>query len=148
MKKIILITFCWSFMNVANAELTRDNSTQVITDNDTKLQWEDDAANPVKKEHPDAVKHCANLNFAGHADWRLPSFDELENLAKATKVKFPKKPILKSLPTFGGIFWTSETHMFGEPAATGVKFDNFDYGKRGEAIQRIEYSVRCVRSSK
>lgn len=151
MKKVTLMTIgllSFSLVSLANAELTRDHATQVVTDSDTKLQWEDNSKDPIKKNWGSANEHCDNLDFAGSDDWRLPSFEELETLAKVSKVKFPEKPILKSLPTFGGTFWTSETMTKGESAAVGIKFDTFDYGDRQEAVQDLEYSVRCVRVPK
>jgi len=152
MKKTILITvglLNLSLMSVTNADetvtITRDSATQVVTDSETKLQWEDDATGPVKKTHPEAVKYCASLNFANHEDWRLPSTQELEALAKSTKVKFPEKPVVKNISLFTKEFWTSETFEFGEPAAAAVKFNNFDYGEKFTGLQRTEYYVRCVR---
>ena len=151
MRKLVFL------VNSAHADVTRDAAKQTVTDSQTTLQWEDNIANKDKKmTQPAAVKYCINLSFAGHDDWRLPKLKELEDLAKATKVKFPKKPILKNLPTFGGVFWTSHVSIVnkhikfapGSADATGVKFDTFDYGKRQNAIQRLEYSVRCVRSIK
>ena len=99
LKKIALITLGLSglfLVNSAHADVTRDAAKQTVTDSQTTLQWEDNIANKDKKmTQPAAVKYCINLSFAGHDDWRLPKLKELEDLAKATKVKFPKKPILK-----------------------------------------------------
>lgn len=135
--------------NSSNANLRRDHTTQVVTDSSTKLQWEDNAKEPINTTWPKADKHCNSLNFAGHQDWRLATTKELVALAKVTKVKFPKKPILKSIPTFHGEFWTSDTIIdsFGT-AAKAVKFDTFDYGETMEATQNLDYSVRCVRNLK
>jgi len=124
--------------------LSRNPQTQIVIDRNTNLQWEDDGTNMIERTWEDANQHCTDLDFSGHTDWRLATTEELVALAKATKVKFPKKPILRSIPSFGGNFWSSD--LIYKNAAYAVKFDTFDWGEVGEATFNLEYSVRCVRN--
>lgn len=60
---------------------TRNNATDVVTDNVTGLQWQDDAG--VKTVHTKyittAIDYCKNLNLAGNG-WRLPSIQEFNTI--------------------------------------------------------------------
>ncbi len=73
------------------AEHYVDNGDGTVTDNDTGLQWE-------KKDNVCPGIHCvddpydatgffptlnAGSGFAGHTDWRLPTFDELQAILLA-----------------------------------------------------------------
>lgn len=59
------------------AQAGTENQSQTITIND--LEWVL-ASNGKNIRFPEAVEYCAELNFAGHTDWRLPTLDELEKL--------------------------------------------------------------------
>lgn len=132
-----------------DSRLTRNNSTQVVTDSSTKLEWEDNVNQQIKTTWPKANEHCNKLDFAGQQDWRLATTDELVALAKATKVKFPEKPILKSIDFFASNYWTSDTRKaMTDGSAKTVEFENFDWGEVGEGMQYIENAVRCVREMK
>ncbi len=112
--------------------LNRDSITQVVTDSDAKLQWEDHVSGPVKGNYGIAIKHCDELDLAGQNDWRLPSQEELLVLAKASKAdEFDRTPLLLSLATFDRTYWSSDTFSMGEPGAETVEFSrfSFDWGK-------------------
>jgi len=50
------------------ANLSRDPRTQVVTNSRAKLQWEDNAQEPVKKTWKDANQHSDDLDFSGYTD--------------------------------------------------------------------------------
>lgn len=82
MKKIILITlslsaFLW-------ADFTRDDVNNTVTDNTTKLMWQDDDNGTVTgtgMAWEAAITHCEALTLGGYDDWRLPNFNELYSIA-------------------------------------------------------------------
>jgi len=62
---------------------SRDDTAQIVTDNKTKLQWQDDkntASDDIVLKWGKAVSYCETLTLGGYSDWRLPNIDELSNL--------------------------------------------------------------------
>ena len=57
----------------------KDNGNGTVGDSQTLLMWEQ-AVNNVTYTHADAVTHCDGLVLAGYADWRLPTYAELESI--------------------------------------------------------------------
>ena len=136
MRKILLIMIGLSLF--AQADFTRDNSTQVVTDNSTGLQWQDDVN--VTKTWIEAIDYCETLTLATHTDWRLPNFNELYFIADRLK----RNPAIDS--TFQNVvssrYWSSTTVVGYEDNAW---FVNFNDG--GDFWRTKSYSnyVRCVR---
>jgi hypothetical protein len=143
MKKIILIVMGLSI--ILFADFTK--SGNIVTDNSTKLQWQDTADNnTTQKEWREAINYCENLTLDGYNDWRLPNINELNTLVNINKTK----PAIDSTFEYvgGTIFypyWSSTTS-----ARTGNEdealFVAFNYGLVGadEKIDTEKY-VRCVR---
>lgn len=108
MKKIILITlalsaFLW-------ADFTRDDVNNTVTDNTTKLMWQDDdnGTKGVGMTWEDAIAHCEALSLGGYDDWRLPNFNELYFLADRSK----SNPAIDTTAFLNGTldyYWTSTT---------------------------------------
>ncbi len=63
-----------------NRSFTIHKNDQTLTENITKVTWKNNdflhSAN-----HLDAVKYCNAITHGGYDDWRLPTIDELTNLA-------------------------------------------------------------------
>ena len=81
------------------------------------------------------VKQCNQQRFAGHADWRLPTKDELVGLAQA-------KDRLEWSPNDEDYHWSSSAAA-GE-YAWGVFL--FDGSPRGSSYRSLQYAVRVVRA--
>ena len=92
---------------------TRDDSTEIVTDNITGLQWQDnndtetvtkpwlteenynkcigennqpqDRSKCADTSGDTAATYCSNLALGGYSDWRLPSFDELKYTEDLTR---------------------------------------------------------------
>jgi hypothetical protein len=86
MKKSILSLLL--LVNLVWADFTRDDVKKVVTDNVTKLMWQDDnrtIGDANKKTWENAITFCENLDFAGYTNWHLPNFNELYSIADRSK---------------------------------------------------------------
>ena len=90
----------------------------------------------------DALSYCENLTLAGHTDWRLPAFKELEslvNLGGRPAIDMSKFP-----NTFSANYWSSTTDLndtYG-PSAWDIYFS---YGDDDTDAKSSHDYVRCVR---
>ena len=120
------------------ADFTRDNTTQIVTDNNTKLQWQDNES--VSKKWTEAIDYCEALTLGGYNDWRLPNQNELRSIADRSK----KEPAISA--TFQNVvsnyYWSSSTVVGYEYYAWGVFFDN---GGHYWDYKSNERYVCCVR---
>ena len=68
-------------------DYTRDDTTQIVLDRITGLEWQDD----VLETHTfDTAKtYCENLTLGGYDDWRMPSIRELMNITRHTDDPVP-----------------------------------------------------------
>ena len=142
-----------------------DNGDGTVTDNLTGLMWEklDNAtftANPSDIHDKNnryttwngAFGKIATLNstmFAGHSDWRLPNFKELDSLiwlahsAPAVDSAFSNGTDSFTYPT--GNYFSSDT-VIGLPTfATGVSFTVGGSGVGGPKGSATLFFVRAVR---
>jgi len=123
------------------ADFSRDDSTQIVTDNNTSLQWQDDDnASSLTLNWKDAIEFCEALELGGYSNWRLPNFNELYFLADRSK----RNPAIDS--TFENVvsdgYWSSTTVVGFEYYAWIVNFGN---GYDGWDYKSYSYYVRCVR---
>ena len=123
---------------VAN-RFTRDDTTGIVTDGQTYLQWQDDEdAKTVKKNWADAIDHCEGLSLGGYDDWRLPNFNELYYL-----VYRDRDPSLS--PVFENAslnFCWSSTTVVGEDYAWGVPLGD---GPADFNVKSSSENVLCTR---
>jgi len=60
---------------------TRDNAKEIVTDNLTKLQWQDDSeARTLSLSWQGAKDYCDGITLGGYSDWRLPEVEALEGI--------------------------------------------------------------------
>jgi hypothetical protein len=99
-----------------------DHEDGTVSDLATGLQWQqnDDG---VPRDWEGALAHCESLELAGFEDWRLPNAKELHSI-----VDYSRSPTTSGSaaidPVFGVMnlepyFWTSTTHLDGEPSTLG-----------------------------
>lgn len=113
-------------------------------DKEAGLMWEDmtfsNACDGAYKNDRSACKagdlshakiFCSTLNYAGHADWRLPTSDELMNVAK-------QEGVFKN--NRGADFWTSTPEKAGKHYVV-FTVDGFRYAREDGQSNYI----RCVR---
>jgi hypothetical protein len=125
------------------ADFIRDDVKKVVTDNVTKLMWQDDnrtIGDANKKTWENAITFCENLDFAGYTNWHLPNFNELYSIADRSKYN----PAMSSvfINVVSSLYWSATTYASNTSNAWDVYFSNGsdDYNRKTGT-----YYVRCVR---
>lgn len=134
-----------------------DNGDATITHVPTGLTWKQcseglsgtncltGVASPLTFAGAQAAAAAANTgNFAGHNDWRVPSYTELQSLVEtgcqSASINWTLFPA-----TIAGEYWSSTSYQFAPVAAWGVRFD---YGTSVINAKTATYAVRLVRGGK
>ncbi len=136
MKNIIILTVGMSLGLFA--DFIRDNTIQVVTDNSTNLQWQDDVN--ITKNWREAIDYCEVLTLGNKSDWRLPNVNELYFIADRNK----KDPAIDSVyqnVVLNG-YWSSSAYIGDESNAWIIYFN---HGRSYWNIKSNSYNVRCVR---
>jgi len=121
---------------------SRDDSTQIVTDSKTNLQWQDNEdVITVQKSWREAINYCENLTLSGYSDWRLPNHNELYSIVSESNYN----PALSSVfqNRRADHYWSSTTVISDTDYAWGI---NFIYGYDGYYNKSDSYYVRCVRT--
>jgi len=141
-----------------NNSYTRDDNKNIVTDNITGLQWQDDEeaktitkrwvtqANYDARNYSDtsgdtAITYCHNLSLGEHTDWRLPSKSELLSIVDYGRYSSSINPIFENI--YSSLYWSSTTTARYTYGAWYVYFGN------GYAYSFSKYHtnrVRCVRA--
>ena len=143
-KSIIPITLMAIF--VIGADFIRDDAKEIVTDNETGLQWQDDKAvadDNNRKNWQEAITHCESLSLDG-GGWRLPNIRELLSIVDDSNSKIPIYPIFKYVGTISKnsyLYWSS-TSRSNSLNAFSVLFVS---GSSGEYPKDFSFFIRCVR---
>jgi hypothetical protein len=139
-----------------------DNSNGTVSDNSTGLMWQkcgdgqtgsncsggsaaqlayDDGNGNLGSAHLPAINYCKTLSLGGHADWRLPSVNELETLVDFGQ----QNPAINTTyfpNTQSGYYWSSTAYQGNANVAWIVNF----YGGvvYYDGLVGTDF-VRCVR---
>lgn len=125
-------------------QFVRDDSKEVVVDKIRNLMWQDDeSVKNVKKDWNGAIEYCKNLNFAGFADWRLPSRMELLSIADKTKVNPAMQDGFKNVVF--GFYWSN---AYFASVSSGAWYVYFVSGNSFYALKVNSRYVRCVRDNK
>lgn len=117
-----------------------DNGNGTVTDRITGLMWQKDAPDDgmIWQHAKEYVQKLNSVRFAGYADWRLPTIEELASLMKSGRANdLYIHPIFSAKQAF---FWSTDT--FGSDTAWYANF-------KGGIIQHIYdffFYVKAVRS--
>jgi len=121
------------------ADFSRDNTSEIVTDNITKLQWQDNIISETMR-WKNAIDYCETLILSGKNDWRLPNFNELVSLVDDTKINPAIDTVFQN--TANTHYWSSTTHPNYFSSAWSIWFgDGEQYGNS----KRNFYHARCVR---
>ncbi len=129
---------------------TRDNNTNIVTDHNTNLQWQDDVSVKNLTTWSDTNTTCENLTLGGYDDWRVPNIDELETIVDYGRYWGDDKGSIGAINevfkntanTAWQEYWSSTAYLSYINYAWIVNF-NEGYDYRYDTYSPS--SVRCVR---
>ena len=116
-------------------------SKGIYYDIDTHLMWQDTRSTKTIRRHQKSAKnYCKKLKIGGFNDWRLPSYEKLDELYESTaKLKYPNH---RDKEGYCLAYWT-EVDSRGYPGARGSLGREYD-GRDDTST----YYIRCVRNAK
>ena len=148
MKKTLLI---WIGFNIILWAGFSRNGVGIVTDNITKLQWQDDYRdnNRVIKQDNwnNAIDYCEALTLGGFNDWRLPNINELTSIIDFDifNTIISAKIFNTFVNTRNGNYWSSTNNTGYSSNTWNVDFDN---GTTSGDRNINKSFVRCVRAGK
>ena len=138
MRQILLIMIGLSAL--VSADFTKTVGGNIVTDNTTGLQWQDDATGSTMSWES-ALSKCGNLSLDGYDDWRLPNINELKSIIDRSKVS---QAIVDGFEfTSSNYYWSSTTYEGRKDYAWYVYFSS---GVAENYHKYRKYYVRCVRA--
>ena len=115
-------------------------SGEVVTDNITGLQWQDnEETKTVWKNWEDAKSYCLALSLGGSSDWRLPTRKELKNIVDYGNIAPAINSVFQNVTNDG--YWSSTTDAYDSFHVWSVSFYNGSDHRGDKGVGR----VRCVR---
>ena len=109
----------------------------VVADSATGLAWTKEYTS-ISMTWQSALIYCEELNYAGHADWRLPNIDELKTLINRGRYSpasdFPDMPSM--------LFWSSSSRVSGISYAWSLGLGS---GTVTSNFKTDNIYARCVR---
>lgn len=133
---------CVSSNNSAWAKANFSTSNTTVTDNNSKLEWQDSYSGTIPQlAWEEAIDYCENLTLGGKSDWRLPNINELFSITEHSHGSPTINESFKN--TKEGFYWSSTTYSGSSSYAWVV---SFEYGSNTYYPKSRKYSVRCVRS--
>ncbi|WP_295421876.1 DUF1566 domain-containing protein [Sulfurovum sp.] len=123
---------------------TRDDSTEVVTDHITGLQWQDDVeAQEGMYGWATAQAYCTALSLDG-GRWRLPSRAELRGLAEYGRSGLAINPAFINVASY--YYWSSTTFAGKTNYAWIMNFSNGILDGLDKNSDYFGAIVRCVRA--
>ena len=124
-------------------ELTRDDTREIVIDNNTSLMWQDDISvnKNNKNSFQDAIDYCESLVLADFTDWRLPNIIELRTLldfSGATGSAHPQEFVNLAIN-----YWSSTT-VAGTNGEKAWDTEFYNAISKAQA-KELFLNARCVR---
>ena len=121
------------------ADFSRDSTTDIVTDNDKALEWQDN--NIIKSiTWESAITTCETLSFGGHNDWQLPNINELKTIIDRNRAD----PAIANafINIISANYWSSTSLKDDEYDGWVVDFSDGNVNVTSKASENY---VRCVR---
>ncbi|CAA6803520.1 MAG: Unknown protein [uncultured Sulfurovum sp.] len=139
---LIMILACGSYLN---ADFSRDDANNIVSDTTTTLQWQDDNSNETEtKTWQEALDYCENLTFGGSSDWRVANINELNTLIDRTKKKIAIDEKFEHVGA-NTVYWTSSTSIDDHKTKSWVI--DFTNGIVDGKLKVEKAYVRCVKDN-
>ncbi len=141
----ISITISIAFLVVFMAEVLIakdyvDNGDGTITDNKTKLTWQQSSHKKMRWEIGKVF--CQKLKLAGYSNWRMPS--KIELLSLVERSMFNPSIDRKFFPTAKAeSYWSGSEGTISAGSAAWLV--DFGFGATHFFNRSNKYAVRCVR---
>ena len=101
-------------------EFARDDTTNIVTDKSTGIEWQDNSEIQDKKfKWLDAIDYCEGLTLGGKSDWRLPNYNEFFSMIDRT--------LSGKLPSMFNVQFTSESNPLYVTSTSSLKYNNTTY---------------------
>ncbi len=132
-------------VNAENYTTVTRNGENMISDSATNLFWEGYSMDVDSWQG--ALSYCANLQYAGYSDWRLPNRNELASLVDYSKAGTGAE-VISSFPGMTpDMFWTSTPGNIGSNNwIIDMKSGVVSQMTTDEMEEEQTFLVRCVRS--
>lgn len=137
--KTLFLLFCL-FAVIANGDVMRIDSKEVVIDTNTKLMWQDSRdVERVNQHWGGAKEYCENLIFAGYSDWRLPIMDDFFSIRDEKRKSIAITAGFKNVTP--NQYWSS-SNVYDSGYAWNMNFEN---GDDSVQLKSSNFYVRCVR---
>ena len=126
---------------LAKHKIIRDNTKNVVIDNNTKLMWQDDGAVSfiTLPSMISAINACESLNLGGYFDWRLANVNELNSIVDRN---LSPSIISGFLRVSSNYYWSSTDYIDNPNTFWTVSFFK---GRVSFSSDGTSNYVRCVR---
>ncbi len=121
----------------------RNSSLNIVTDNTSKLQWQDDNISiNTPRSWSSANQYCQDLNISGLDDWYLPSIEQLNSIVDRNSTDTSN--LVDSIFTQRGqtVYWSSTLY---KPITDNYRTVLFNVGITAYNSIGSTLYVRCVR---
>jgi len=129
------------------ADLIRNETDQVVIDQQNGLMWQDVADNATEVySWTGSLDYCEALDHAGFTDWRLPNVNEIlyalpnSTFVNQTELDFSQGPWSPGV-SFRQPYWTSTPDAVNEGVSWAVESASYSAAYTHDEL----YSARCVR---
>ena len=113
---------------------------KVVLDENTKLEWQRTISGETYTFYQ-AITYCADLEYAGYDDWRLPTTKELLSTVDQS-LTYPVDS--EYFPGTQGLFWTSKRNVDSTNYAWHI---DFDIRTASRSLATDTHYARCVRGT-
>jgi hypothetical protein len=132
-------------MPTVTDRFTRDDTKDVVIDNETGLMWQDndEVKSATGKDWSTAIEYCNNLGLGDYFDWYLPNINQLYYITDKGK----------SNPAMSSVFvnYSSSPYWSSTARTTSTPFNSifvdFSSGGVESTAENKLCNVRCVRDN-
>ncbi|MDQ7047691.1 MAG: DUF1566 domain-containing protein, partial [Sulfurovum sp.] len=128
-------------INLSAKRFTRDDNTNIVTDHERGLQWQDETYTWLDSWYG-AKRHCAALTLGGYDDWRVPTYIDLIYILDLAGPPY----IYKEFEHLGAVgYWSLDLNGGVFPESESAKVINFGLGRWIWINTSYHMNTRCTR---